>query len=584
MTTEIRIRRFDSAIAQALALQGLHPLMAQLYAARGMQPQQPLQQGLANLLSPQAMLGIDQAALVLADALESGARIVVVGDYDCDGATATAVAVRGLRMMLQAMGTDTEHSQWQINFVVPDRFVHGYGLSPEVVDLAMQYEPELLVTVDNGIASFQGVAYANTLGVGVVITDHHLPAEGLPEALAIVNPNQNGCAFPSKSIAGVGVMFYVLMALRSELRQRGAFDQTTQPRLDVLLDLVALGTVADVVRLDANNRLLVAQGLKRMRAGAFQPGIGALFDVAGKAARVATAQDLGFTIGPRLNAAGRLADMALGIKLLLAENHGEALDMARTLNDMNRERQKIEAEMKQTAFDDLESFDVSQVRSLVVHNADWHQGVVGLLASRLKERYYLPTLVFAPGDAGQWKGSGRSIAGVHLRDVLDLVAKRMPAGSVPKFGGHAMAAGLTVLDSALPEFKSVFDSVVRELSDETIFARYLETDGSLPAGYCNAQVVNMLNQAVWGQGFAPPMFSDEFEVLNQRILKDAHSKFQLRRNEQHFTALRWNAVEPLPERVVLAYRLEHDYFSGDSSIQLIIEAVGNGERGKFFHG
>jgi single-stranded-DNA-specific exonuclease len=571
--SEIRIRTADVATQNALEGLGLHPLMAQLFAARGVRADQSLKSSLADLLPPNQMLGIDDAALTLADALESGSRIVVVGDYDCDGATATAVAVRGMRMMLQAMGATAEQAAYHIDFIVPDRFVHGYGLSPEIVELAAEREPDLLVTVDNGIASLKGVERANDLGIGVVITDHHLPAQTLPDALAIVNPNQHGCPFPSKNIAGVGVMFYVLMALRTELRERGAFDLKTQPRLDRLLDLVALGTVADVVKLDDNNRLLVAEGLRRIRAGAFQPAIGALFDVTDKSARKATATDLGFIIGPRLNAAGRLADMSLGIKALLTDDPGVALEMARHLHQINKERQKIEGGMKEEALMRLEDFDPKGSRALVVSDPQWHQGVVGLLASRLKDKYFLPTIAFAPGVNGEWKGSGRSIPGIHLRDVLDLVVKRLPDGAVPKFGGHAMAAGLTVANEALTEFAATFESVVRELTDESVFARYTETDGSLPTGYCNASTVDMLSEAVWGQGFPPPLFADDFEVLGQRLVKEVHSKLSLRRNGQNFTAMRWNNAEPLRGTIRAAYRVLRDDFAGGDAIQLVIEQV-----------
>jgi single-stranded-DNA-specific exonuclease len=571
--TTIRIRPFDPHRVRALEQQGVHPLMAQLLASRGISSLQAAMGGLKSLLPPDTLMGLEAAALTLTDALESGGRITVVGDYDCDGATATAVAVRGLRMMLQAMGATAEQAAWHIDFIVPDRFVHGYGLSPAIVDLAAQSEPDLLLTVDNGIASVTGIAHANDLGIGVVVTDHHLPGDALPDALAIVNPNQPGCPFPSKNIAGVGVMFYVLMAVRAELRDRGSFDAQSQPRLDRLLDLVALGTVADVVRLDDNNRILVAEGLKRIRAGGFQAGIGALFDVAGKSARDATATDLGFAIGPRLNAAGRLADMALGIKTLLCDDPGQALEMARALNDMNRERQKIEGEMKESALVNLEDFDPRGARTLVVHDMGWHQGVVGLLASRLKDRYYLPTLAFAPGSAGEWKGSGRSIPGIHLRDALDLTVKRLPDGAVPKFGGHAMAAGLTVAADAMPAFVETFEAVVREIADEAVFRQVIDTDGSLPTGYCQGATVDLLADAVWGQGFPAPLFVDEFEVMGQRILKEAHSKFQLRRDGQTFTALRWNSTAPVRGTARLVYRLERDTYTGGEAVQLVVEQV-----------
>lgn len=572
-----KVRTCRPATEEQLIRQGVHPLIARLYAAREVDAQSLNETGLQHLLNPNGLKDIDAAAETLADALEAGARLVVVGDYDCDGATATAVGVRGLRMLLQALGASAEESAWHVQFLVPNRFEYGYGLSPEIVQLAAeQFEPDLLITVDNGIASVEGVTAANDLGIGVVITDHHLPGPQLPEAMAIVNPNQPGCSFESKSIAGVGVMFYVLLATRAVLRERGHFDAQTQPRLDQLLDLVALGTVADVVKLDPNNRRLVQHGLQRIRKGLAQPGLLALFQESNREARTASATDLGFMIAPRLNAAGRLADMSLGIRCLLSDHAHEATQLAAELGQMNQARKRIEQDMKTEALEDLEQLS-QQAEGLssgvVVAKADWHQGVIGIVAARIKDKVYRPTIALAPGEDGLWKGSGRSVPGVHLRDVLDLVNKRLPPGSMPKFGGHAMAAGLTLHADALAQFPLEFAKAIDDLSDPSALMRHIETDGSIPASYLSAQTADLLQAQVWGQGFPAPLFCDEFEVVEQRLLKDAHSKFRLRREGQMFTALRWNAVEPLAGSHTLVYRFERDHFNGGESIQLIIEHV-----------
>ncbi|MCQ8897299.1 single-stranded-DNA-specific exonuclease RecJ [Limnobacter humi] len=575
-TPQLKVRTAQPHLEARLQQQGLHPLLARLMAARGAVKPEEVQTRLQDLLNPLDMKGMAEAAEILADALEAGARIVVIGDYDCDGATATAVAVRGLRMLLAALGADEAACRYHIDFLVPNRFDYGYGLSPQIVRLAAeQFEPDLLVTVDNGIASVDGVREANDLGIGVLVTDHHLPGDTLPEALAIVNPNQPGCGFESKSIAGVGVMFYTLLATRAVLRDRGAFDAQSQPKIDQLLDLVALGTVADVVKLDANNRRLVAHGLKRIRQAQAQPGLLALFNEAGRDHRKAVATDLGFSIGPRLNAAGRLSDMTIGIRTLITDDAAEASQLAAQLGQMNEERKRIEESMKRDALADIEAFVSSDnpAAGVVVAHDSWHQGVIGILASRIKEKLYRPTIALAPGDAGQWKGSGRSVPGVHLRDVLDLVSKRLPEGAMPKFGGHAMAAGLTLDGQYLEQFKLAFAQAVLDLSDPSALTQTVETDGSIPADYIVGQAADLLETQVWGQGFPPPLFHDEFEVLEHRLLKNAHSKFTLRRDGKTFTALRWRSVEPLPHKVRIAYRFERDTFQGGEAVQLIVEHV-----------
>lgn len=560
--TRLVTRQASPADAEALARHGLHPVLARLYAARGVTCPEDIETALARLVPPASLKGCEDAAVLLADALAARKRMLVVADYDCDGATACAVAVRGLRMLGAS-----------IDYLVPNRFEYGYGLTPEIVKLAAARRPELLITVDNGIASVDGVAAANALGIDVLVTDHHLPGATLPAARAIVNPNQPGCEFPSKHIAGVGVMFYVLLALRAELRRRGAFDDARpEPRLDGLLDLVALGTVADVVRLDGNNRVLVAQGLQRIRKGRMQPGIAALFRAAAREARSASAFDLGFGLGPRLNAAGRLSDMSLGIECLTTDDVGRAWELAQQLDTMNRERREIEAGMQQQALADLAQVDPAEAATITLFNPDWHQGVIGIVAGRLKEKFHRPSFTFAHADesGAHVKGSGRSIPGFHLRDALDLVSKREPDLLVT-FGGHAMAAGVTLETDKVPRFAAAFEAVAREWLSEEALSRVLETDGDLEDAYFTPQFVELLDGAVWGQGFPAPLFSGEFEVASQALVKDKHLKLQLARGRQRFGAIWFNHTEPLPARATVAYRLASDTWNGVTRVQLIVE-------------
>ncbi|SAI62815.1 single-stranded-DNA-specific exonuclease [Bordetella trematum] len=561
----LTVRHADLAACQNLQAAGIHPLLSRLWAARGVVD--PAQTLLAwpSMLPPGQLTHAGHAAAVLADAIAQGKRLLIVADYDCDGATACAVGLRALA----AMGA-------QVDFLVPNRFETGYGLSPAVVDLALRHrngKPDIIITVDNGIASVDGVAAANAAGIGVVITDHHLPGDSLPDALAIVNPNQPGCGFPSKNLAGVGVIFYLMLALRAELRRRGVFAADGGPRLDALADLVALGTVADVVKLDANNRLLVTQGLQRMRAGRMQPGLRALFAVAGREPRSANGFDLGFALGPRINAAGRLADMSLGIACLTTDDEDQALAMARELDQINRERRGIEAEMREQAMAAMEAPDAVAGATVCVFDPSWHQGVVGLVASRLKEKFWRPTLAFAPAGDDEIRGSGRSIPDVHLRDVLDLVSKRHP-GLIRKFGGHAMAAGLTLGVDGFDAFAPAFDAAVRELTGRDRFEPLLETDGSLESGYANAEVAGLLQQQVWGAGFAAPLFLDEFTVRNQRLVGEKHLKLALERGGQRFDAIWFGHDESLPGRIQAAYRLEQNVWNGMVTAQLVIEYAG----------
>jgi single-stranded-DNA-specific exonuclease len=563
--TRIVTRACSPADETALIRHGLHPVLARLYAARGVRQPDEIETALARLVPPVELKGTDAAAELLADAIAQRKRLLIVADYDCDGATACAVAVRGLRMF----GA-------RVDYLVPNRFEYGYGLTPEIVELAAERKPDLLITVDNGIASVDGVAAANARGIDVLVTDHHLPGDTLPAARAIVNPNQPGCTFPSKCIAGVGVMFYVLLALRARLRARGAFgpggDGMAEPRLDGLLDLVALGTVADVVKLDGNNRVLVAQGLARIRRGRMQPGIAALFRAAGRDARNASGFDLGFALGPRLNAAGRLSDMSLGIECLTTDDVGRAWELAQQLDAMNRERREIEAGMQQQALEEIATLDPDGRATITLFNESWHQGVIGIVAGRLKEKYHRPSFTFALADErGELvKGSGRSIPGFHLRDALDLIAKREP-GLIMKFGGHAMAAGVTLAASDVPRFAAAFESVAREWLDDDALARVVVTDGELEDAYFTPQVVELIDAAVWGQGFPAPTFSGEFDVLSQALVKDKHLKLQLARGRQRFQAIWFNHTESLPARAHLAYRLAADSWNGVVRVQLIVE-------------
>ena len=582
----LRTRDVPPRVAFALEQAGVHPLLARLFAARGVRSADELDDGLARLLPPTLLKGASQAAVLLADAITIGQRLCIVADYDCDGATACAVALRGLVMLGAAPAS--------VGYVVPDRAVHGYGLTPAIVDLAMQSHftagpdggagPGVLLTVDNGIASLAGVAHARALGLQVLVTDHHLPAlaeDGsvvLPDATVIVNPSQPGCGFPSKALAGVGVMFYVLLALRAELRRRGMFDAASQPRLDALLDLVALGTVADVVRLDDNNRRLVAQGLKRIRSGRMQAGVAALFAAAGRHPARAASFDFGFALGPRINAAGRLSDMTLGIACLCTDDAERAAQLAQQLDAINRERRVVEADMRTQAellLDQLmarQPSDDQAPPALVIFDAAFHEGVVGIVAGRLKDRLHRPTFVLARGQDGLLKGSGRSIPGFHLRDALDLVSKRHP-GLLLRFGGHAMAAGCTLAEDHWPLFAQALTQVAADgLTPETL-ARCLATDGPLALEHFNIATVARMDAEVWGQGFEAPVFCDEVDVLAQRLVGEKHLKLRLRHAGQLRDAIWFGHVELLPARVRLAFRLNIDEFQGQQRLQMVVEAA-----------
>jgi single-stranded-DNA-specific exonuclease len=555
----ITTRPCPAETRSALEDAGLSPTWARLYAARGVSHVEQVAHRLPQLLPPTGMRHVEDAAMLLADAIEARARLLIVADYDADGATACAVGVRGLRLL----GA-------KVDYLVPNRLEHGYGLTPDIVELAAEREPDLLITVDNGIAAVEGIAAANDLGIPVLVTDHHLPGDALPDAACIVNPNQPGCTFASKNLAGVGVMFYVLLALRAELRGRGRYQHAPEPDLRALLDLVALGTVADVVKLDANNRTLVAQGLARMRAGRACAGVNALFRAAGRDPARATVFDLGFMLGPRLNAAGRIDDMALGIECLLADEPAVAQRLAQRLDALNRERRSIEADMQEEALAILADFNPSASHSLTAYQPGWHVGVIGILASRLKDKFHRPTVVFASHDGSELKGSGRAIPGLHLRDALDLVDKRHP-GLIRKFGGHAMAAGLSIAAGRHEEFTHAFEAVVRELIDPADLDGLIETDGELDAADHRYELAVEIEHAVWGQGFPAPLFTATFDVMAQRVVGDKHLKLKLARDGQAFDAMRFFHPDPLPERIRAVYALMPNEFNGEQSLQLKLQ-------------
>lgn len=551
----------------------LPPLLTRLYAARGVQSAAELDKALARLIPYRELLGIDAAVELLVAALEQRQRIVIVGDFDADGATASSVGVLALRMLGAA----------HVDYLVPNRFEYGYGLTPEIVAVALEKRPELLITVDNGISSIDGVAAAKAAGLAVLVTDHHLPGHELPAADAIVNPNQPGCSFPSKALAGVGVIFYVLLALRARLRELDWFARAgiAEPNLAELLDLVALGSVADVVPLDANNRILVHQGLARIRAGRARPGLRALLEVAGRDHRRITSTDLGFILGPRLNAAGRLDDMSLGIECLLCEDEALARDMAQQLDQLNHDRKAIEQGMQREALAQLKDLKVEELPfGLCLFDADWHQGVIGILASRLKERYHRPTIAFADAGDGVLKGSARSIPGFHIRDALDAVAARHP-GLISKFGGHAMAAGLSLPQENFGAFAAAFDAEARRQLVEDDLAGRLLTDGALSAEEFRLDLAQQLRHAgPWGQHFPEPLFHGVFEIVQQRIVGERHLKLVLKSEcgRAQLDAIAFNIDRELwPNPNVrwaeVAYKLDVNEYRGQESVQLLVAHI-----------
>ena len=555
---QIRTRAVP-VLAQELSASGIPPLLARLCAARGISTASELELALNRLPSFTLLMNAQQAAQRLAEAITRQEQLLIVADYDADGATACAVGIRGLR----AMGA-------KVTFIVPNRFQFGYGLTPEIVALAAQHKPSLLITVDNGIASTEGVAAAYARGIEVLITDHHLPGEKLPKQAIIVNPNQAYCLFPSKNIAGVGVMFYVLLALRAHLRTTGFFTNRVEPNLADLLDLVALGTVADVVKLDHTNRILVHHGLQRIRGGKMQAGVAALLRVAGRNPVQATTYDLGFVLGPRLNAAGRLADMSLGISCLISDDEAQAFDMARQLDRLNQERKDIEASMQEDALAHLTEQPPADRYSICLFHPAWHQGVIGIVAARLKERYHRPTIIFAPGQNGELKGSGRSIPSLHLRDVLDLIAKKEP-DLITQFGGHAGAAGLTLQSKDFARFSISFERAVRNILTVTELEQIIETDGSLPVNEISFNTLHALDDYVWGHGFPAPYFDDRFAIVDQRRIGEKHLRLRLKREGTTINGVLFNQLELLPDHIRAIYRLERNEYQGLIDLQIVIE-------------
>jgi single-stranded-DNA-specific exonuclease len=584
---EIITRTVDEAAHAQLIRDGVELRLAKLYAARGVSGIFGLNTKLDALLAPALLLHIEAAARYLADAIQAKRRLLIVADYDADGATACALGIRALRQMGAV-----------VDYIVPNRFTLGYGLTPGVVDLAANHpagKPDVIITVDNGIASVDGVAAANRLGIDVVVTDHHLPGASLPDAAVIVNPNQPGDTFPSKSLAGVGVMFYMMLALRAELRRRGCFSNGSQattnanppsarlfqrgelrpePNLADLLDLVALGTVADVVRLEHNNRILVEQGLQRIRAGRCCAGISALLKVGGRDQARVTTYDLGFVLGPRINAAGRLEDMSIGIACLLADREDEALRLASALDHLNRERRVIEADMKEGALATLDTIDIQNRYALALFEPDWHQGVVGILAGRIREKTNRPVIAFARdvGNVGMLKGSGRSIAALHMRDALDLITKRFP-DLIDKFGGHAMAAGLTIREAAMADFAKAFEVISREMLTPTDLKERIETDGEIASATLDFDFVRAIESQVWGQGFVNPCYFGHFAVTEQRVVGEKHLKLKISLGSETFEAMRFGSAEPLNPSIDAVFRPTINTFRGASTVQLMIEHV-----------
>ena len=562
-TKRIATRPINPQLQSALQAAGANPLIAQLYAARNVADSSELNDSLKQLIPYTQLTNCTAAASRLADAIAARQKILIIADYDADGATACSVAMKGLA----SMGA-------RVDFFVPNRFEHGYGLTPELADIAHAKGADLIVTVDNGISSAEGVARAKELGLDVIVTDHHIAGSVVPDCI-IVNPNQRGCTFPSKSIAGVGVIFYVLIALRAELRARDYFSgclNRAEPKLDELLDLVALGTVADVVPLDHNNRILVSQGLKRIRAGKMSHGIRALFQTARCSAQKAQPFDFGYKIAPRINAAGRLDDMSIGIACLLSGNLNEAENMASELNELNQTRQEIEQEMLTDILAECPSALPREQTTLCMYRDSFHQGVVGIVASRLKEKFYRPVFVFAPDDDGNYRGSGRSIAGVHLRDVLDAISKRAP-DIIIKFGGHAMAAGLTLRQGSLKTFGDLFEDIVRSQVNEDTLSQTFLTDGSLKASDITLANTQLINAQIWGQGFPPPSFADTFQVLRQQSMgaDKKHTKAWLTKEGQEFEAMFWRCEDTLPRDIRVVYRPTVNEWRGNTELQLYVD-------------
>lgn len=566
------VRRASNArLALDLEQKVQSALLARLFAQRGIVDQSEIDFSLGNLLPPDSMKGLTEAANVVASTIVNREKIIIVGDFDADGATSTALMVHCLRAC-----------EADVDYLVPNRFEFGYGLTPEIVAVAAKMQPALIVTVDNGISSVDGVGAANVLGIKTVITDHHLPGDVVPAATAIVNPNQTGCAFPSKALAGVGVSFYLLSAVRKVLRQKSWFEQKqlSEPLLADYLDLVALGTIADVVPFDKNNRVLVNEGIRRMRAGKVRPGIRALLAVSGTNFKKLISRDIAFGVAPRLNAAGRLEDMSIGIECLLSETDAGAVVLAEQLDGINKARRSIEDEMKDQAIEIVKAAVASNSEStktekygVCLYNASWHQGVVGIIASRIKDRVHRPTIAFAKVSDTEIKGSARSIHGLHIRDALDAIATANP-GLIDKFGGHAMAAGLSLPLAKFAEFAALFDAEARKGLSKGDLEQQVVSDGELGGKFNLATARKIAEAAPWGQGFPEPVFDGEFEIIDQRILGSRHLKLRLLKDDELIDAIAFNHNRLIEERTKrMAYRIDINEYRGLEKVQLIIEAV-----------
>lgn len=568
--SKIKIKHRAKKTTELLSL-NCSPLLKQLYASRGITSERELDNSTKTLLNPDTLKGIDGACELLYSTLLSSKKLVVVGDFDADGATSTALSI----LALKSLGFTN------IDYLVPNRFDYGYGLTPETVDLAIAKGAQVIMTVDNGISSIAGVLHAKNKGVQVLVTDHHLPAEKLPNANAIVNPNQIGCDFESKNLAGVGVAFYIMLAMRSYLIKKGHFETQTAPNLASLLDIVALGTVADVVILDKNNRTLVYQGLARIRAGQCRPGISALIQVAKRNQQQLVASDLGFSLGPRLNAAGRLDEMSYGVELLLCDDHAQAYLLAEELDGLNKSRREIEQGMQDEALKTLKALSIDEASmpyAICLFEPDWHQGIIGLVASRIKERYYRPTFAFAKSKEGEIKASARSIPGIHIRDILDLVDKKIP-GSILKFGGHAMAAGLSLRASDFNLFNKVLNDVLKDEVKEEVLTNVVLSDGALTAFDFSIETAQELRDAgPWGQGFEAPLFDGEFTILQQRLVGEKHLKLVLSVEDKAIDAIAFNVdLKTWPDaslnKLQCVYRLDINEFRGKVTVQMLIEKI-----------
>ena len=552
----IKSKKIDHTAIDALVSSGINPHLARFYSARGIKHIDDVILSIEKIIPPETLTNNTLMASILADAILQKQKILIIGDYDTDGATSTAVGVRALKMM----GAD-------VDYLVPNRFEFGYGLTPEIVDLAKEKNPKIIITVDNGIASVEGVNQANQYGIDVLVTDHHLPGDTLPQAKCIVNPNQHGCNFPSKYLCGVGVIFYVMLALRAELRKRDYFKDHSEPNLMQLIDLVALGTVADLVPLDRNNRTLVEYGIRRIRSGQANPGIRALMALTKKNPLQFHTSDLAFSIAPRLNAAGRLDDMTLGIQCLLSENYEDARFIASSLEALNLKRRSIESEMKDGASIQLHDVNCEAKFTIALYDSTWHQGVIGIIASRIKDKYHRPVIVFAKSDEGILKGSGRSIQSLHLRDALDLISKKDP-NILITFGGHAMAAGLTIKEVDFDRFVYLFEETVQGLITTDDLEFTVEVDDELNFSEVTYEDVEHINAQVWGQGFPLPIFEGEFEVVEQKILADKHLKLNLLLQNKVFEAIYFNRSEHLPRKIKAIYQIDSNEFNGNKKIQI----------------